>query len=350
MIRTVCIALGAVFLAAMPAGAQTPLFSDNSELAVTVEAPFTTLVRTASRNTDARPGALTVAGQAARYNVLVSPRGMSRRIGGFCTFPPLLIDFENNDLHGTLFGGQNKLKLTTHCRANGGYEQYYVLEYTAYRLYNAITPFSFRARPLQVTYHDSEGRRGDETHFGFFIEDEDDLARRNDRVSLDIETRAVTLSQIDAAAASRGALFEYMIGNLDWDMLQSAQGRNCCHNTRLLAVSDTNRSAIVPAPYDFDHSGFVNAPYALPPEGLDVRSVRQRLYRGYCDHNDQLPAAIALFQSRREALNAVIANETRLSEDRRRSARAYLDSFYDVIGDPARVQRELIGRCRHSGG
>jgi hypothetical protein len=348
MVRYFWIGLAAAFLLSTPAAAQTPLFSHNSELDVTIEAPFATLIRTASRNTDEHPGSLVLNGQsgAERYNLLVSARGMSRRIGGFCTFPPLRIDFENNQLRETLFRGQNKLKLTTHCRPSANYEQLYVLEYLAYRLYNEITPLSFRARPLRVTYHDTENRRDDETHFGFFVEDEDDLARRNDRVALEVETRTVTIDQLDGAAAARVALFEFMIGNLDFDMLQSAAGRDCCHNTRLLAPSETNRTAIVPAPYDFDHSGFVNAPYALPPEGLSVRNVRQRLYRGYCAHNDQLPAAIALFQSRREALNALIAGATRLSQSRRQTARNYIDGFFDVIGDPQAVQRQLIERCR----
>ncbi len=334
----------AAFLFISPAAAQTPLFSDNSEIEITVEAPFTTLVRTARRNTDPYPGALIHDGQ--RYNLLVSARGQTRRTTDRCTFPPLRIDFENNELRETLFRGQNRLKLTTHCRASASYEQYYVLEYTAYRLYNELTPMSFRARPLRVTYHDTEGRRGDETHFGFVVEDEDDLARRNGREALEIETGAVNATQLDPQAAARYSLFQFMIGNVDWDMVASAAGRDCCHNTRLLAASETARDALIPTPYDFDSAGLVDAPYAAPPEGLRMRSVRERYYRGYCRHNEQLPAAIALFQSRREAINALIASQTRLSDQRRQTARRYIDGFYEIISDPERVQRQLIERCR----
>jgi hypothetical protein len=344
MIRTICMALALALTSAASAVAQTPLFSDNSELAVTIEAPFSTLIRTARRSTEPHPGVLIIDGQ--RYNILVSARGMSRRVGDACAFPPLRVDFENNELRTTIFRGQNRLKLTTHCRANATHAQYYALEYTAYRLYNEITPLSFRVRPLRVTYHDSEGRRDDDTQFGFFIEDDDDLARRNDRVAMEVETGAVRSAQLDGAAAARFALFEFMIGNLDWDMVQSAAGRDCCHNTRLLAASETGQSDIVPAPYDFDYSGFVNAAYAVPPESLPVRNVRERHYRGYCRDNDQLPAAIALFQSRRAAINAVIAGETRLSEQRRQTAQRYIDDFYEVISDSGRVQQQLIGRCR----
>ncbi len=348
MLKYLAIAMAAAFFWATPAAAQHPLFTEDAELDVVIEAPFTTLLRTARRNTDPHPGALILNGygEPQRYNLLVSARGMSRRITDFCRFPPLRIDFENNSLRETLFRGQNRLKLTTHCRPNANYAQLYVLEYTAYRLYNEITPLSFRVRPWRVTYRDTEGRRGDETHFGFVTEDDDDLARRNGRVALEIETRVARASQLDGEAAARFALFQFMIGNLDWDMVESAEGRDCCHNTKLLALSETNWDGLVPAPYDFDFSGFVGAPYATPPEGLPVRNVRTRLYRGYCRHNEHVPATIALFQSRREALNAVITGETRLSAARRTSARRYIDDFFEVISDPERVQRQIIDRCR----
>jgi hypothetical protein len=137
-----------------------------------------------------------------------------------------------------------------------------------------------------------------------------------------------------------------MIGNLDWDMVAGPEGDECCHNGKLLAASAESRAAVVPVPYDFDFSGFVDAPYATPPEGIDVNSVRNRRYRGYCRHNDELPAAIAHFRSRRAALYAVIDGEARLPEARRRAAREFLAGFFAVLDDPARVQRELIGRCR----
>ncbi len=41
-------------------------------------------------------------------------------------------------------------------------------------------------------------------------------------------------------------------------------------------------------PYDFDSSGLVNAHYAAPPEGLRVRNIRQRLYRGFCAFKDEI--------------------------------------------------------------
>lgn len=66
--------------------------------------------------------------------------------------------------------GQHRLKLVTNCRPSRNYEQITVHEYLAYRLYNEITPYSYRVRPVRVD-RDTEGRRREETQFNFLIED-----------------------------------------------------------------------------------------------------------------------------------------------------------------------------------
>jgi hypothetical protein len=329
-------------LAFAPAAAQTPLFSSEAELPILIEGPIGNLVRSAPRSTDAVPAALTVEGR--RFDIQLSPRGFSRRTLGICDFPPLAINLDG-ERQGTVLQGQNKLKLVTRCQDGSSYEQLTVLEYTAYRLYNQLTPLSFRVRPVRTTYRDS-GRRREEVQFNFLIEDVDDLARRNSRVALDVQTREVASSQLDPQQAAIAGLFQYMIGNLDWDMVQGPEGEECCHNGKLLAANATSRERVIPVPYDFDFSGFVNAPYAQPPQGMPVRNVRQRYYRGLCRYNEQAMAAAELFRSRREQLYAVIDGETRLNEQRRRSARSYIEEFFEVLDDPQRFQRQVIENCR----
>ncbi|HRO02299.1 MAG TPA: hypothetical protein PLS69_01655 [Terricaulis sp.] len=325
-----------------PAAAQTPLFSENSELQITVEGPVQTLVRRAARNTDPIDAQLTVVGQEPIWAIQVEPRGISRRTGGICNFPPLRLDF-GEGTRGTLFQGQNRIKVVTRCNSGAVAEQLIVLEYLAYRLHNEITPLSYNVRPVRMTYRD----RSDQTQWNFLIEDVDDMARRNNRlVALDVPSGSIRAANLNPAAATRYALFQFMIGNLDWDMVTGRSGEDCCHNSRLLGADANARENLIPAPYDFDYSGFVNAPYAIAPESVPVRNVRQRYWRGYCRYNDELPAAIAHFQSRRDALLALIDGETRLSEARRTGARRYIEEFFEVINDPNQVQREIIGRCR----
>ena len=93
--------------------------------------------------------------------------------------------------------------------------------------------------------------------------------------------------RIEPRAAARFAMFNYMIGNLDWSVRAGPQGDSCCHNGRLVGGGPL----LTPVPYDFDFSGLVDAPYATPPEGFKINSVRQRLYRGYCAHDAEARAA-----------------------------------------------------------
>ena len=96
-----------------------------------------------------------------------------------------------------------------------------------------------------------------------------------------------------------------MIGNLDWSMQAGPAGR------RLLPQQPADRAAgaalFVPVPYDFDYSGLVDAPYAVPPEGFTVRASRPRYYRGYCRHNAEALAAAAEFRAQRPAIEAMFA-------------------------------------------
>src|SRR5262249_10093435 len=103
MVKVFFAALGGFALAcSAPALAQTRLFSDNSEIAITLSGPLTTIQRAAARSTDPRPGTVTLAGAAPQtFNVQIAPRGYTRRTIT-CSFTPLRLDFEGDALHGTL--------------------------------------------------------------------------------------------------------------------------------------------------------------------------------------------------------------------------------------------------------
>jgi hypothetical protein len=332
---------------AAPAAAQTPLFSDTSEIALTLEAPFNDLVRSALRSTDPFPATATIghAGGTETHTIEISARGLSRRTGGICEFPPLRLDFDKGASDGTLMDGQNRLKLVTHCQTSARHQRYPVLEYLAYQLYNEVTPLSFRVRPAQVTYRDTNGRRREATYFGFLIEDVDDLARRNGLIALDVISGDISDSQLDPDAAGVAIVFHYMIGNLDWDLTYGPAGEECCHNGKLLASESAPTSNVVSAPYDFDYSGFVDAPYAVPPEEIPVRSVRTRYYRGLCRYNNEAIAAAGRFLERRGALLAVVDGEARLNESQRNSARRYLENFFDEVEDSEDFARMVRRRC-----
>lgn len=332
-----------------PALAQTRLFSESTPVHITVSAPLATLIQRAPRSTDPLPGTVTLnEGAPHEFPIQLNARGVTRRIAGICNFPPLRIDFDGQSTTGTLFEGQNKLKLVDPCRQGGSYEQLVVLEYLAYRLYNVITPVSYRVRPVQVTFHDTDRRRGDASNFGYVIEDIDDVAHRNHLHAMDVLSHDRDASQLDGAAASRFALFEYMISNLDWDMVAGHAGEECCHNSKLVGATGEATANLIPVPYDFDYSGLVGAPYSVPPQGIRVPNVRTRYFRGYCRYNDQLPGVIEEFRQHKDALFAVIDNEPALQQSRRQSAHAYLQDFFNTLDNPDAVRRSLTGHCRGS--
>jgi hypothetical protein len=343
--------LAAALVVASPAAAKSGLFSDEAPLQMVISAPFPTLVHAAKTSTNPFPATLSVtdgAGPAQTLPIQLRPRGLTRRTGGYCQFPPLSLTFDKATVHGTVFQGQHKLKLVTYCNTPADQEQRIVLEYLVYRLYNLVTPMSYRVRAAEVTYRTGDRDAGLK-RFGYLIEDIDDVAERNHRERLTLASHQVSAAQFDARAAGRAAMLEFMIGNLDWDFLAAPAGAECCHNSRFLAAEGATpaaATAVVPVPYDFDYSGFVDAPYALPPVSLKVSSVRDRLYRGYCVSTGEIPAVIEDFRGHRSEMMALIAGYPSLSPKFRAKTASYMDGFFALLDDPARVQAQIVKRCR----
>ena len=87
-------------------------------------------------------------------------RGNFRKMLINCNFPPIRLNFSKEEGAGTLFDGQDKLKLVTHCQdREAAYEQYVLLEYLIYKMYNQLTDLSFRVRLVEMTYEDTSGKR-----------------------------------------------------------------------------------------------------------------------------------------------------------------------------------------------
>jgi hypothetical protein len=104
-------------------------------------------------------------------------------------------------------------------------------------------------------------------------------------------------------------------------------------------------TGILPAPYDFDYSGLVDAPYAVAPESLKIASVRTRRYRGYCSLNTEIPAVVAEFNAKRPQLLAVLDDIPGLEPDKQTEARKYLDSFFEQISTPEGVTEKIEKAC-----
>ena len=130
-------------LVASPAAAQKskPLFETSDVIQVTIKGPVPAVVRSRSRDP---VSAVLQTSTGETLPIALSARGLTRRMADTCDFPPLRVDFTRPPPPTSLFAGQRRLKLVTHCRNEGSFQQYVLLEYAAYRLYNVLTPMSFR--------------------------------------------------------------------------------------------------------------------------------------------------------------------------------------------------------------
>jgi hypothetical protein len=318
-----------------------PLFTDNAVLDVTITAPLTTLVRDRPREGYV-PGQLTVAapdGSETTFDIGLRTRGHYRF--DTCAFPPLRLNFKKSAVKGSLFAGQDKLKLVVHCENSARYEQHLLREYLAYRVLNLLTDVSFRVRLLRVTYVDSEERRKEQTRYAFLIEHKKRLAKRIGVRVLNIEETEV--AALDGEYLNLTSLFQYFVGNTDFSPIAGPPDSTCCHNYVLFQSGDSPITAI---PYDFDQSGFVDAPYAAPDSRLRIRTVTQRLYRGRCSFNSYVDGSLAAFETMREPIYALIAMQEGLDDRTRKTLGRFIDRFYDDVGSPDRVERLILDKCR----
>src|SRR6186997_3293429 len=137
--------LGAVGLMAAPAAAQTTsLFASDDPIHIKIAGPVNAVARGAEDSTAPREATLSLAGTAETYPIRLSARGITRRLKLTCSFPPLRVDFAQKPPASSLFAGQGRLKLVTHCQNDTGFQQHLLLEYSAYRIFNLISPVSFR--------------------------------------------------------------------------------------------------------------------------------------------------------------------------------------------------------------
>ena len=336
-------ALAAQAGASADATAPTRLFADDQPIKVTLRGPISAVASTPSALRTARPATLELALPAVeRHAIQLSPRGKTRRQKERCNFPPLRVEFAAKPAKTSFFERQKKLKLVTHCRQTQQHQQYVLLEYAAYRMFNALSPHGLRARLGTFDYVEANGKIV-ASRLGFFTEDPDDAASRNDLKEATVG-QLVRAGQLDPATAARAALFEYMIGNTDWSMRQAPPGGGCCHNFRMIGAENA-QSGLIPIPYDFDSSGFVNAPYAAPAEQLGLSSVRDRQYRGYCMHNVQAVAAAAEFRAKKGQVLAAIAGVPQLDEGRKRGAATYLEGFFRDIATDEDVRKRVLKSC-----
>ncbi len=271
-------------------------------------------------------------GQPVEREVRIRTRGNFRK--DYCNFPPIRISFSpEKDTTPPVIPA---LKLVTHCRDSDPFEKYVLKEYLAYRFYNLITDWSLRARLLEVSYIDSRGKTEPVTRYAFVIESEKQIEHRLDGRFL--EDREVSIIRTDYETCNRLALFEYMIGNTDWQVLKQ-------HNIEVFQFKDSTSYRPVPIPYDFDYSGLVNAYYAVPHDDLPIETVTERLYLGSCIHETEFQRFFSWYIEMKPQFMGLVNDFHLLGEREQREVRDYLEGFYEIISDERLAKTHIMSEC-----
>lgn len=268
----------------------------------------------------------------APHNVVVSVRGNFRRKN--CIIPPLRLNFK---MGNSIYSSLGSLKLVSPCKPAEQYNQYLLIEYLIYKMYNLFTEKSFRVRLLELTYKDSSGKRKEFTQNAFLIEDTKDMAKRNNMVEW--KKWKVGTEQTDYDQMTLLGVFQFMIGNTDWSVPVT-------HNIRLIYNKETQNDYPFAVPYDFDYCGLVNADYAVPYELLNLENIRQRLYRGFPRAMEDLTKVFAVFKEKREKIYSLINDFDLLDKVTKKDMIQYIESFYDIIDRPNEVKSIFITNAR----
>lgn len=319
-----------------PTSESRSVFAVDTPLEMTIRTDIRALLRDRGEERADHEGVVRLSrpdGGIDSASIELRTRGVFRRRPSVCPFPPLRLSIGRRAGRGTPFEGERRIKLVTHCRNSDQYEQYVLQEYLIYKAYALLTDLSLRTRLARVTYEDAAGREKPVTRYAILIEDEDRLAARH-RMEV-LKDTGTHIARLDPTQTVFMAVFQYFIGNTDWSI-------RALHNIVLFTDS---AGRVFPLPYDFDWAGVIATRYAVPDTSLPIRSVKERLYSGYCGVPEDFEPVFARFRQHRAAIDALYDLQP-LERDQREKARRYYAEFYRLIDDPARVRREMLKLCQ----
>lgn len=274
-------------------------------------------------------------GTIQETSVEVRARGEFRRSNKNCNFPPLRLDFPRRSLDGTVFEGQDKLKLVTPCHdSRDNFQEFVLKEYLVYRTLGIVTPFGNRVRLVEITYEDIEDKYDTRTKFAFLIETDEQMAARN-RADLQ-ELTQFHPAGVNGDQAVIVSMFQYLIGNSDWSA-------SYFHNAKLIRHEDGRYLTV---PYDFDFAGAVNARYATPPQQYPIRRVTDRYFYSYCRPELAFEPLSAFFTSKKAEITALYEGFETLKEDRRNDVLKFYEEFWEMMEDEGRFERQILRNCQ----
>ncbi|MBT8297485.1 MAG: hypothetical protein KJO52_04050, partial [Maribacter sp.] len=264
-------------------------------------------------------------------------RGNHRR--KTCYYAPLKLKIKKRESRGTLFEGNTKLKLVLPCLLEKDNDDLVVKEYMAYRIFELLSPYHYKARLANIEFNEEKGKRIKKRDLkAIILEDIDKVAKRHNGQTL---TRKVHPLQQDDLYSLRNSFFQYLIGNTDF----STRGE---HNQKLVYIDNK----YVSIPFDFDMSGLVNASYATI-SGMEnmkgsITMVTQRVYKGY-KRDDELTEQVRQeyiaskdkIYSVMDDLKVYFQNPIMFAE-----AKDFVADFFEIMENDKKFKKYILDRAR----
>ena len=264
-----------------------------------------------------------------QFKVDVRPRGKYRR--KIAEIPPLKIKFKKKALTAAGLDTLNEVKLVLPCYDSEMGDELIIREYLAYRMFEEVAGVSVRARLIRLNLRDTHVEKSSKRSvMAILVEDEEETCAR-----LNAELVENFGTPTDSLAANQAALvvmFQYMIGNTDWDISLN-------RNVRLLRSPVTRKITVVP--YDFDFSGLVGAPYASPSSETGLKTVRDRFLMSHGLRLESLRRATQVLKAARKDLLAICQSKY-LSNEASDDLVMYLESFFRHVENRDEVSATLL--------
>jgi len=265
-------------------------------------------------------------------NAKVRTRGHMRL--EICDYPPLKLKFDKKDLSKYHLSNFNELDIVNHCEQNEAHDQLVLKEYLAYKLWELVSPHYFKTQLIRLHYQDVDGTEVHKPSPGFLIENPEELCSRLD--ARGVNNKLMSKAAIDRQPFLRLCLFEFMIGNTDWYIANR-------HNIEFVGVPGYH--LLVTIPFDFDYSGLVHAPYAVPNEAIKYTDVAIRYYQGWCHTESEVRGQLQIFLDQKEKILALPYHIQGLNEKSIHQAVDYLQDFFNIIENPKKLKSQVLEHC-----
>ena len=275
-------------------------------------------------------------GKWSSINVNLRARGNFRR--NECYFPPIKMKIKKDQYKETIFDGNKTMKLVLPCKIESENNDNILQEFIAYKIYEQISPYHFKTRRVNIDFTEPKGKKKVKTFKlkGFLIEDDKRVSQRHESRVFE---RFVHPMAMDHLTSVHNAFFQYLLGNTDFSVAYQ-------HNGKLM-YSEADKK-IIPLPYDFDMTGWVNPSYATVNTTLGINSVQDRKYRGFKREQQYFDQVRKEFLDKKSSLMEMVASfESEFSDPKEyKNMFDFMGDFYETMEDDSKFQKSIVDESR----